>query len=175
MSQHNQSPQPTTRGLDLFFILIGLLLAWPAMFVSFLIHWSLKRHPSWQASTRISAAILGALGALVLTRTTPVPIALTAFHALESLIVHRENSMLLLFLQDALPVWERTLLVFPWGILLLDLVLPKSLQATLMEEERQRRRRQVQRSRHAARKALKAPQQINGKGVLGAVIDNPNQ
>jgi hypothetical protein len=74
-----------------------------------------------------------------------------------------------------LPLWERSVLVFPWCILLAELFSKRSLQSDLLTQERRRRAWQARQSRRAARKAAKAPDQINGQAVLGVLIDDPNQ
>ena len=46
------------------------------------------------------------------------------------------------------------------------------LEQTLLSQERQRQARQTQKSKQSAIKVRKAPDHINGKGVLGALIED---
>jgi hypothetical protein len=174
MSQENQSRQESTKGLELFLLLACLVIAWPALFLGVIARWQINRttepYPYW-----IGAGIVGVLSIMLLiTRTNPYPVLLTVMNDLEPLVLHLSAPTISHFLRDAIPMWERSILVFPWLVLGLELFLPKNLQATLLAQERHHQVIQAHKSRRAARNARKAPNQINGKGVLGALIDNPN-
>jgi hypothetical protein len=65
-------------------------------------------------------------------------------------------------------------LLIPWSSVLIDLFIPRQLSQTLLTQEHQRRAIQTRHSRQAARRAIHAPDQINGKGVLGVLVEQTN-
>ncbi len=175
MNDKQSSPQDNNKSMEVFVLLVGVVLAWPALLLGVVARWQIKRLaeplPYW-----IGAGILGAVGALLLvTRENPSPLLLAVVHDVVPLILHSSRATLMQCVHDVLPLWVRSLLVFPWCILILELFSTRSLQSTLLAQERHRRVSQVKNSQRAARKAAQAPDQINGKAVLGALIDNPNE
>jgi hypothetical protein len=176
MNAENQPKQENSKGLDIFLVLVCVVIAWPALLVSVVVRWQIKRQCTDPSPYWIAAAAIGACGALLLvTRENPYPFLLRAASDITPLLLQMDSGTLTRFVRDLLPVWERSVLVFPWLMLVLELFSPKNLQATLLAQERRRRAIQTSKSTHAARRIRKAPDQINGKGVLGALIDNPNE
>jgi|SRR5450755_1244354 hypothetical protein len=175
MNANQYPPQENNKSVELFLLLVGVVIAWPALLVGVVARWQIRRltepSPYW-----VGAGIVGALGALLLaTRENPSPFLFAVLHDVVPLALHTSSATLKQFLLDALPLWARSLLLFPWCTLILELFSTKNLQTTLLTQERQRRATQARKSQSAARRAAKAPDQINGKAVLGALIDNPNE
>jgi hypothetical protein len=159
----------------MFLLFVALLVAWPALLLAVLARWYIKQHSTNPALYWIGAGVLGALGALLLaTRANPYPLFQLVIDDLVELALPKSPITFTHFLGDALPLWERSLLVFPWLTLLLELFGTTSLQTTLLTQERRRREIQTKKSQRAARKATNAPDQLNGNAVLGALIDNLN-
>jgi hypothetical protein len=176
MNTENQPKQENSKGLDIFLVLVCLVIAWPALLVSVVARWQIKHHCTDPSPYWIGAAAIGACGALLLvTRENPYPFLLRAISDSTPLLLQMNRRTLLHFVLDIAPVWERSVLVSPWLMLVLELFSPKNLQATLLAQERHRRTMQANKSKYAAHRIRKAPDQINGKGVLGALIDNPNE
>jgi hypothetical protein len=176
MNTENQSKQESSKGLDLFLMLVCLVIAWPALLLSVVVRWQIKHRCTDPSPYWIGAAAIGACGALLLvTRENPYPFLLTAANDITPLLLQTSSATLTRFVRDCIPLWERGVLVFPWLMLALELFSPKNLQATLLAQERHHRAMQASKSKHAARRVHNAPDQINGKGVLGALIDNPNE
>ena len=176
MNTENQSKQESSKGVDVFLLLVCVVIAWPALLVGVVVRWQIKHRCTDPSPYWIGAAAIGACGALLLvTRENPYPFLLRAVNDITPLLLQMGSGTLTRFVLDIAPVWERSVLVFPWLMLVLELFSPKNLQATLLAQERHRRAMQARKSTHAARRVHKAPDQINGKGVLGALIDNPNE
>jgi hypothetical protein len=168
------------RDEDLWFealiILVAILMVWPAVLlglvVRFLVKWKAPDPlPYW-----LGAGILGGIGVWFLcTHANPYPLLLVALPDLAPLAIHPGIATLTHFVKDAFPLWERSLLLFPWCTLLLEFFGPKNLQARLLANERQRKASQEKKGRRAARRATRAPDQLHGRAILGALIDNPNE
>jgi hypothetical protein len=168
------------RDQDLWFeallILVAILMVWPAMLLGAVARFLVKRKAPDPLPYWIGAGILGGIGAWFLsTHANPYPLLVTALSDAAPLAIHLSMATLTRFVQDALPLWERSLLLFPWCTLLLEFFGPKNLQARLLANERQRKAIQEKKSRRAARKATRAPDQIHGHAILGALIENPNE
>jgi hypothetical protein len=175
MSANQQPQQENTKGLEMFLLFVGIILAWPALLLSVVARWQIRKHTTEQYPYWIAGAI-GFIGALWLaTHANPYPFLLTTLHDIVPLMFHLGMATFTRFMVDALPLWERSLLLSPLCTVLLELFGTKSLQTRLLDQERQRRAAQAKKSQDAARKAAKAPDQINGKMVLGPLIDNPNE
>jgi hypothetical protein len=168
------------RDEDLWFeaiiILLAVLMVWPAMLLGVLVRLLVK----WKAPAPllywIGTGILGGIGAWFLcTHANPYPLLVTALSDVAPLAIHPSMETLTRFVKDALPLWERSLLLFPWCTLLLEFFGPKNLHARLLASERQRKVNQEKKSRRAARKAIRTPDQIHGHAILGALIENPNE
>jgi hypothetical protein len=156
-------------------LLVGTVIAWPALFLALLFHLLMKQQTRNQHLFWISAGILGLGGvAWLFARANPSPFLLQAWSDFPSLISHWSKTTAFHLLRDLLPLWERSVLLFPICLLMMELFRPKNLQASLLAQERQHRTIQVRKSKRATHRARKAPDQINGKGVLGVLIDNPN-
>lgn len=167
--------QTNTKELEVFLVLASVIVAWPALLLGTIARWQIKQRTTDPFPYWIGAGAVGALGAIVLiTWENPYPFLLLVLHDLVPLVMQIGMPTITHFLHDAIPVWERSILVFPWFLLLIELFSPKNLQASLLAQERRRRAIQASKSKRAARKARNAPNQINGKGVLGVLIDNPN-
>ena len=176
MSMQEQHEQDKSKGLEMFLLFFVIVIAWPALLLGAVTRWQIKQRTTNPFPYWIGAGAVGAIGAMVLvTRENPYPFLLVVLHDLVPLFVQIGIPTLKHFLLDALPLWTRSVLVFPWLALVLELFSPKNLQATLLAQERQRRTIQTRKSRRAARRAVNAPDQINGKGVLGVLIENPNE
>jgi len=175
MKENKQSPQENNRGLEMFLLFLGMVIVWPAFVLGAIARLLIKHHTTEQYPYWIGAGMLGALGTVFLcTRANPYPFVLTLSQDIVPLAVHVSGTTLMNFVHDAFPLWTRSVLVFPLCTLALELFGIKSLETTLLAKEQQRRVIQVKKSQHAARKVRKAPDHINGKAVLGALIDNPN-
>ncbi|HEY7418702.1 MAG TPA: hypothetical protein VH593_26220 [Ktedonobacteraceae bacterium] len=168
------------RDQDLWFealiILLVVLMVWPAMLLGVVVRFLVK----WKAPAPllywIGAGILGGVGAWFLyTHANTYPLLVTALSDVAPLAIHPSMITFTRFVRDALPLWERSLLLFPWCALLLELFGPKNLQARLLASERQRKASQEKKGRRAARKATSAPDQLHGHAILGALVDNPNE
>jgi len=176
MNQDQQPRQDKDTRLEVVLLLVGLLLAWPAFLLGIVSHQLIKRHINDPLMYWISAALLGTIGVWVLfTHANPYPFLLVFSHDVGLLVRHLSAATAKQVVLDALPVWERSIVLFPWVSLAIELFAPKNLEATLLAQERQRQAGQVQKSHRAARKVANAPDQINGKAVLGALIDNPSE
>ncbi|HLI87873.1 MAG TPA: hypothetical protein VKV37_04220 [Ktedonobacteraceae bacterium] len=174
--QQSPSSQGSDKGIELFVLVICLLVAWPAVLLGLIARGLIKRHTIAPFPYWIGAGALGALGTIVLlTRLNPSPFVPIVEQDLVALLLHLSMATFLHFVYGVLPLWERSVLVFPWCILLAELFSKRSLQSDLLTQERRRRAWQARQSRRAARKAAKAPDQINGQAVLGVLIDDPNQ
>jgi len=175
MNDNKQSPQENNRGLEMLLLLLGLVMAWPAFVLGAIARLLIKHHTTESYPYWIGAGILGALGTVFLcTRANPYPFVLTLSQDIVPLVVHISGTTLTNFVHDAFPLWVRSVLVFPLCTLLFEWFGTTSLETTLLAKEKQRQVIQVKKSQHATRKVRKAPDHINGKAVLGALIDNPN-
>ncbi len=175
MSQDQQNRQGNDKRLEMVLLLVGVLLAWPAFLLGALSRQIIKRRDDDPFIYWLGASILGTVGAWVLYRyENPYPFFVTLSYDIVPLILHLSVKTGAHFALDALPLWERSTLLFPWVTLLIEFFTPKSLQDTLLAQERKRRAVQRQKSKRAARLAQKAPDFLNGQGVLGTLIDNPN-
>jgi len=176
MNMNQQSKQDDSKSLEMILLLVSIIIAWPALLLGVVLRWQIKQRviepfPYW-----MGAGVLGTLGTYWLaSHANPYPLFLMMIHDIIPLVSHFGRSTLLRVMFDALPLWERSLLVCPWIVLVLELFSPKNLQAHLLAQERERRAIQTRKSKRAARRVVKAPTLINGKGVFGAVIDNPNE
>ena len=173
---HDQQNRPDNdKRLEVALLLISALLAWPAFLLGATSRQLIKRHTDDPFLFWIGAGVLGAIGAWVLYRyENPYPFFLTLSYDIAPLVLHLSGKTVAHFALDALPLWERSILLFPWLTLLIELFTPTSLEDTLRAQERKRRTIQRQKSKRAARLARKAPDFLNGQGVLGTLIDNPN-
>lgn len=175
MSMQQQSPQQHHNGSDSWLLLVAVLLAWPALLSGALLRKLIKRDPTRQTWYWLGMGMLGAGGlAFLIARANPYPLLPALVHDLVGLFLHTGLSAVKRLIEDALPLWERSLLLVPGMTLVLELFGPKNFRASLLAQQRQRKVLQRQQSRRAARKAGKAPDQIHGQAVLGALIDNPN-
>ena len=175
MNNDQQNKQYNEIWLEMALLLICLVLAWPAFLLGALSRQIIKHHTNDPFLFWIGAAIVGTVGAWVLYRyENPYPFLLTLSDDIVPLVLHLSIKTAGHFAFDALPLWERCTLLFPWVTLLIELFTPKSLQDTLLVQERKRRALQHHKSKRAARLAQKAPDFLNGQGVLGTLIDNPN-
>jgi hypothetical protein len=171
MSQENQPRQETDKRLEVVLLLVALLIALPA-FVRLLV----KRSTNAPFPYRMCAGVLGALGAWFLyAHANPSSLLLGLARDVKPLALYLSRASVLHVMLDILPMWERSVLLFPWLTLLIELFAPKSLQETLLAQESRHHAIQVSKSQQAAHIAQKAPDQINGKAVLGVLIDNPNE
>jgi hypothetical protein len=174
MSTNQQPTQENTKGIEMFLFGVGVILAWPALVLGAVARWQIKQHTTEHYPYWIAGA-LGGIGALWLaTHSNPYPFLLTTLHDIVPLVFHTSTSTLTRFVLDALPLWERSILVFPLFVVLLEIFGTRSLQATLLAKERQRRAMQARKSQRAAGKAANAPPIIKKKGVFGALIDDLN-
>ncbi|SRR5581483_6374490 len=175
MSTENQPRSGKDTKLEMLLVAVGLLLAWPALIMAYVTRLIIKRtrhaHLYW-----LLVGGLGLAGALLLyLRANIYPLVLTESRDIAPLVFHLNGTTILRFLSDAWPVWAWSMCVFPWLALLIELLSPRSLGEHLLAQEKRRRARLARKSKRAARKVRKAPEQINGKGVLGILIENPNE
>jgi hypothetical protein len=174
-TQQSQTSHGNDKGIELLVLFVCLLVAWPAVLLGVIARGLIKQHTTEPFPYWIGAGVLGAIGALFLAiRANPYPLVLVVTHDLVPLVLHLSMATFMHLVHDALPLWERSLLIFPWCVLLIELFSPRNLQSDLRAGERRRRAIQAKQSQSAARRAASAPDQINGQAVLGALIDNPN-
>ena len=132
MNAENQPRQESSKGLDIFLMLVCLVIAWPALLVSVVARWQIKHHCADPFPYWIGAVAIGACGALLLvTRENPSPFLLRAASDITPLLLQMGSATLTRFVRDCIPLWERSILVFPWLMLVLELFSPKNLQAEL--------------------------------------------
>jgi hypothetical protein len=175
MTNQEQRTPENGKGLEMFLVFVAFVLAWPALLLGVVIRWQIKQRTTDPFPYWLGAGVVGACGAIVLiTQVNPSPFFFPVMNDITPLVFHMGMSTLKQFALDALPLWERSILVFPWFSLLLELFGPKNLQASLLAKERHRQALQIRKSQRAARRAAKAPDQINGHAILGALIDDPN-
>jgi hypothetical protein len=176
MSQDQQPSQESKKQLEVALLLVALLLAWPAFLLGIVSRQLVKHHTDDPFVYWLGAGILGAVSAWFLyAHANSYPFLLLLAPDVGPLVLHLSRTSAMHFALDALPLWERSILLFPWVTLVIELFTPKHLEASLLAQERQRRAIQAKKSQRAARKAAKAPDQISGKAILGALIDNPNE
>lgn len=176
MSQDQQPRQQTDKRLEVGLLLAALLLAWPAFLLAVVSRYVIKRHTDDPFIYWLSAGILGTVGAWVLySHANPSPLLLILSHDIGPLVLHLSTTTGMHFVHDALPLWERSILLFPWVTLVIELFTSKSLEATLLTKARRRKAIQARKSQWAARKAVSAPLLANKKGVFGVLIDDPNE
>ncbi len=175
MNGQQPSPQERHNGPDPWLLMLAALLAWPALLLGTLLRKLIKRDPARQTWYWLSLGLL-AVGGLtfLVARANPYPLLPALVHDLVILFLHPGQPAITRLLEDALPLWERSLLLVPGLALVLELFGPKNFRASLLAQQRQQKAIQRQQSQRAARKAGKAPDQIHGQAVLGTVIDNPN-
>ncbi len=175
MSTENQPRQNNDKWLEMALLLVGAVVAWPALLIGAVVRLFIKQRTTNPQPYWILVVVFGVAGTLLLyAYANPYPFLLVLFHDVLPLLLHMDGSTLRRFFLDALPLWERSVLAFPICTLVIELFSPKNLEQTLLAQERQRKATQLHRSKEAVKKTRKAPKQINGKGVLGALIEDPN-
>jgi hypothetical protein len=176
MSTENHPRQSDDLWMEALVILVGVLVAWPAVLIGAVAHVVVKQRAPDPFPYWVGAGVLGSVGAWFLyAHANPYPLLVTVLRDIVPLALHLSGGTLRHFVEDALPLWERSVLLFPWLTLLIEIFAPKNLQASLLALERRRRAIQAKKSRRAAHKATRAPDQIHGHAILGALIENPNE
>jgi hypothetical protein len=158
--------------VEIALVVIVLLAAWPALLLAVVARVCIKRasHPQW---LWISAACFGLVGAIFLyLRADMYLLFRVELSDVVLLFLHFNRTSVIHLLLAAWPVWVRSLLVFPLVAALMEFFSPKNLQEQLFAKERRRLVGQERKRRRAVRKARKAPDQINGQGVLGVLIED---
>lgn len=174
-TEKNQTGESDSSRFKIVLLLIAAVIAWPALLFGAVVRLLIKQRTTNPQPYWILASLLSVVGCLFFyIYGNPYPFLLALFHNVVPLLFHLDNTTLRGFFLELLPLWERSVLLFPLCTLVIELFSPKSLEQTLLAHERQRKARQVQKSKQTARKLRKAPNQINGKGVLGALIEDPN-
>ena len=174
MTTENRDQRPTDVGrwAEIALIAVILLAAWPALLLAVVARLCIKRasHPQW---LWIGAACLGLAGAIFLyLRADIYPLFRVELSDVVLLFLHFNRTSIIHLLLAAWPVWVRSLLNFPLVAALMEFFSPKNLQEQLFAQERTHVARQERKRRQAARKVRKAPDQINGHGVLGVLIED---
>lgn len=174
MSTTNQDQHhaDTIKWAEIVLIVVVLLAAWPALLLAVVARLCIKRasHPHW---LWIGAICLGLTGAVFLYfRTNIYPLFRVELSDAILLCLHFNRAFLMRLLFAAWPVWVHTLLLFPLVAALVEFFSTGDLQGQLFAQEQRRSARQERKRRQAARKVRKAPDQINGQGVLGVLIED---
>ncbi len=174
MTTENQDQRPADTGkwAEIALVVVVLLAAWPALLLAVVARLCIKRasHPQW---LWISAACFGLAGAIFLyLRADIYPLFRVELRDVIPLFLHFNRVFLTRLLLAAWPVWVRSLLIFPLVAALMEFFSPRNLQEQLFAQERRRVAGQERKRRQAARKVRKAPDQINGQGVLGVLIED---
>jgi hypothetical protein len=171
---NNRDTHPVVAGkwAEIALVVVVLLAAWPDLLLAVVARLCIKRvsHPQW---LWIGAACLGMAGAIFLYLHADIyPLIRAELSDVVLLFLHFNRVSLTRFLLAAWPVWVRSLLIFPLVAALMEFFSPKNLQEQLFAQERKRIARQERKRRQAARKVRRAPDQINGQGVLGVLIED---
>ncbi|HET8911296.1 MAG TPA: hypothetical protein VFN23_07530 [Ktedonobacteraceae bacterium] len=175
MQQNQQPRQGDDKRVEALLFFVALLLAWPAFLLGAVCYHLLKRYTKGAFFYWLGAGMLGVLGAWVLwTHANPVRLLIALEHDVFPLALHFSKANAIHFVLDALPLWERSLFLFPWMILLFQAVRPKRFEMTLLGKERHKRAIQARKSARAARKAAHVPDTVNQKGVFGVLIEDLN-
>ncbi len=175
MSTENQPRQNQNTLFEIGLLLVVVVLAWPALLLGAITRLGIKNGTTNAQLSWVLTGIFGGACALFLyLYVNPYLFLLVLFHDVAPLFLHIGGVTFRRFLVDALPVWERSVLLFPLCALVIELFSHTSLEQTLLSQERQRQARQTQKSKQSAIKVRKAPDHINGKGVLGALIEDLN-
>ncbi len=174
MSTENQDQHHEATGklAEIALVVVVLLAAWPALLLAVVARLCIKRasHPHW---LWIGAACFGLAGAIFLyLRADIYPLFRVELSDVIPLFLHFNRVSLIRWLLAAWPVWVRSLLVFPLVAALMEFFSPRNLQGQLFAQERKRLEGQERKRRQAARKVRKAPDQINGQGVFGVLIED---
>ena len=132
MNTENQSKQESSKGVDVFLLLVCVVIAWPALLVGVVVRWQIKHRCTDPSPYWIGAAAIGACGALLLvTRENPYPFLLRAVNDITPLLLQMGSGTLTRFVLDIAPVWERSVLVFPWLMLVLETLQPEEFTSHL--------------------------------------------
>src|SRR5437667_259830 len=136
MNTENQTQHSgNDRSLAILLLLVGTVIAWPALFLALFSRMLLKQLTRSQHLFWISAGVLGLGGAIWLfAYANPSPFLVRAFSDFPLLIWHWSQITALHVLRDLLPLWERSVLVFPICLLSIELFRTKNLQASLLAQ-----------------------------------------
>lgn len=168
----DQRPADTGKWAEIALVVVVVLAAWPALLLAVVARLCIKRagYPQW---LWIGAACFGMAGAIFLyLRADIYPLFRAELRDVVPLFLHFNKTSIIRLLLAAWPVWVRSLLVFPLVAALMEFFSPKTLQGQLFAQEQKRLERQERKRRRAARKVRKSPDQINGQGVLGVLIED---
>ncbi len=159
--------------LHVVLFLCTMLLAWPALFVGFLLRAVLKQSTNPRLHWLLATGLGLSAAAFLYLRGNIYPLVLAEANHVVPLILHTSGATVMQLLTSAWPVWFRSILLSPLVAALIEFFSAKSLEVRLLTQERQRRSRQQRTSHQAARRVRKAPTQIHGQAVFGAVIEDP--
>ena len=168
-----QETQPESQfPLIALLIALALFLAWPAVVLGLSLgFWAKRRQVHTLVWLGLACLGLCCLWLLCLY-VGYVPLLQAMVNAIPPFYHWNRLGVWGAFLPHLIPLWIRSLLLTPVCALSVHLF-PKGMEEELLSKERDRLTKQERASQRAKRRLRDVPDQIEGKAVLGAIIQTP--
>lgn len=170
--QQRQTPESSMfeESIIVACVLLALCaLVWTALLIAFLVHLC-TRNRVQQPLLWLVMFLLGIGGGwLWFMVFHTLPYITSTIDDVVRMIQH-SNIQGWRIVHDLVPIWMRSLLLFPLCVLVIDLLRPISLETRLRQRSQQQQAIRKQQSQRARRNVRTCPEIRKGKAVLGIVI-----